>query len=394
MKKSNSRLIDVMITVFVACFIGMLSGASFILTAKYENKIKGNASASNLDEITKMYEKIVDEYYGTIDEDTLTEAALSGMLSVLDANSSYLDRNSTASFNNKMKGEYYGVGIEALTLEDTGLLVVSVLKDTPAEKAGIKEGDIIIEANSISLKDKTATYFTSLVSNLIDNIKIKIMRDNEKLDFTLNAEKIVISSVTTNTFYKNYKKVGYIKISIFALNTASQFSTKLKELESSGIDSLIIDVRDNAGGYLSNVATILELFMKKDSVLYKIETKDVTSDRKDNTEDYRDYKVVVLVNGSSASASEILAACFKENYGGELVGTTTYGKGTVQETINLSGDTMAKITTKKWLTPTGEWINEVGIEPTIQVNINDKYLTNPIFDNDNQLEKALDIITR
>ena len=195
-----------------------------------------------------------------------------------------------------------------------------------------------------------------------------------------------------NTFYRNNKNIGYIKISIFAANTASQFTTKLKELENNGIDSLIIDVRDNAGGYLSNVSTILELFMKKDTVLYKTETKTNSVSRKDNTEEYRSYPVVVLVNGSSASASEILASCFKENYNSTIIGTTTYGKGTVQETVSILDSSMAKITTKKWLTSSGEWINEKGIEPDIKVSLNDTYLKNPIYDNDNQLASAINVI--
>lgn len=394
MNKKNS-LLDILFTVLISSFVGIVSGASLILTMNNNGIFnKSSDSESNLNEIANMYDEIKREYYQDIDDDTLIEGAISGMLSVLDKNTSYLNENSTTSFNNKMKGEYYGIGVEGLTLEDTGILVVTVLDNSPADKAGIKENDILVKINNVSLKDKTATYFTNLVSTVKDNIKLEVTRDGEKLDFELSADAIIINSVTTNTFYRDSKKIGYIKISIFAANTASQFTTKLKELEETGIDSLIIDVRDNAGGYLSNVATILELFMKKDTVLYKTETKDATVNRKDNTNDYREYPVVVLVNGSSASASEVLAACFKENYKADLIGNKTYGKGTVQETVNVLDGSMAKITTKKWLTPSGIWINEVGIEPTIGVNINDIYLKKPIFDNDNQLATAIDIIIR
>ena len=210
------------------------------------------------------------------------------------------------------------------------------------------------------------------------------------MTISMIPKKIVIESVTSNTFYRNSKKIGYLKISIFAANTASQFTTKLKQLEENGIDSLIIDVRNNTGGYLSNVATILELFMKKDEVLYKIESKNSTYDRKDSTEDKRDYPVTVLVNSSSASASEILASCFRDNRNSDIIGTTTYGKGTVQETVNVLDNSMAKITTKKWLTPNGNWINGKGIEPTISVDLNNIYNQNPIYDNDNQLEMAVE----
>jgi len=393
MKRNQNRFTDILVVVIISCFVGMISGAAAIISINNKNASKVETSGFN--EVSALYDKILNEYYTNVDEDTLIEGAMSGMLSTLDVNSSFLDQNATNSFNNRMKGEYYGIGIEALTLNDVGVLVVGVLENSPAEKVGLKDGDIILSINGISLKGKTASYFTSLVNSLETDLKIKITRDDKLFDYTLSAEKITISSVSTNTFLKEGKRVGYIKISIFAANTASQFTTKLQELESSGIDSLIIDVRDNAGGYLSNTATILELFMKKGTVLYQTETKDSTTKRKDLTDTSRNYPVAVLVNGSSASASEVLAASFEDNYNSELIGTTTYGKGTVQETVSvLDGSSTAKITTKKWLTPKGVWIDGKGLEPTIKIEINDKYLTNPIFENDNQLSVALNTIVK
>lgn len=390
MNKKSKRLTEILIVVLFSSFIGMISGASLIFSMNQKKETKG--SVSGLKEITSIYEKITEEYYEDVNEESLVEGAISGMLSILDPNSSYLDEKSTTSFNNKMAGEYYGIGIEALTLENTGVLVVEVIEDSPSHKAGILAGDIITKVNNESLKEKNASYFTSLISDLKNDIKLTLTRNGEELEKTLSAEKITIYTVTTNTFYKNYKKVGYIKISLFAANTASQFSSKLSELESAGIDSLIIDVRDNAGGYLSNAATILELFMKKDSILYKTEIKGNVSSRKDKTDEYRDYPVVILANGSSASASEVLIASFKDNYNVDIIGTTTYGKGTVQETVNVLEGSMAKLTIKKWLTPKGECIDGIGINPTIEQKIDDNYLNNPIFENDNQLEKAINVI--
>lgn len=390
MKKRNN-LIDTLIVVFVACFVGMISGGAAIFTMNDKGMLTPEYTSS-LDEISDIYQKIIKEYYQNVDEDKLVEGAISGMLATLDSNSSFLNDTASSNFNNRMKGEYYGLGLETLQLEDVGVLVVTVIEDSPADKAGILEGDIITKVNNESMHNKKSTYFSNIISTIKDDIELTISRNEEEVKKTVSAEKITIYSVTSNTFYRNYKQVGYIKISLFAANTASQFTSRLKELESNGIDSLIIDVRDNAGGYLSNAATILQLFMKKDTIIYKTETKSSTLDRKDSTDDYRDYPVAILVNGSSASASEVLAACFKENYGAELVGTTTYGKGTVQETVNVLDDSMAKITTKKWLTPNGIWINGIGIEPTVPININENYLRNPVVENDNQLETALNAI--
>lgn len=390
MKKSNKRLTEIFIIVLISTFIGMLAGTVAIYTIISIDK--GNIDVSKLDEIDSVFDKIVEDYYDTVDKEKLIEGAVSGMLSVLDANTSYMDKANTTSFNNKMKGEYYGIGVEALSLEGTGVLVVNVTKGSPADRSGIKINDIIVEADGNKLKEEPASYFTNLVSKSEDEIKLVIDRSGRKLNISVKPEKVVIESVMTNKFVVEGKKIGYIKISIFAANTDTQFATKLKELEENGINSLIIDVRDNAGGYLSTASTILEMFMKKGTVLYNIQTKNSTNERKDATDEHRTYPVSVLTNGSSASASEVLAACFKDNLNSDIVGSTTYGKGTVQEVINVLDGSTAKITTKKWLTPKGEWINEVGLIPTISVSLSDEYHLNPIVENDNQLEKAINAI--
>ena len=393
MKKSNKRLVEIMIVVFISTFIGMLGGAATIYTIDYNNKKENNIDVSKIDEIDSVFDKIVDDYYDNVDKNKLIEGAISGMLSVLDEHTAYIDKNATTSFNNKMRGEYYGIGIEALTLEGTGILVVEVTSGSPAERSGIKPDDIIIDANGKSLKNESASYFTSLLSTTKEEMKLVISRSGRNLNISVKPEKVIIPSVTTNKFVVEGKRIGYIKISLFAANTDTQFATKLNELEQNGIDSLIIDVRNNAGGYLSSVSTILEMFMKKGTILYNTETKSSQTARKDTTDEFRDYPVAVLTNGSSASASEILAVCFKENFNSDIVGNTTYGKGTVQEVINVLEGSSAKLTTKKWLTPSGEWINEKGLTPTIRVTLSNNYQENPTYENDNQLEKAIKALT-
>lgn len=390
MKKSNKRLTEIFIVVLISTFIGMIAGTCAIYTIL--SMKSDNLDVSKLEEIDSVFDKIVEDYYDTVDKEKLIEGAVSGMLSVLDANTSYMDKANTTSFNNKMKGEYYGIGVEALSLEGTGVLVISVTKGSPAERSGIKADDIITHADGNDLKETPAEYFTNLVSESKDEIKLVIEREGRKLNISVKPEKVILESVSTNKFVADGKRIGYIKISIFAANTDTQFATKLKELEENGIDSLIIDVRDNAGGYLTTASTILEMFMKKGTILYNLETKNSTTERKDATDEHRNYPVSVLTNGSSASASEVLAACFMENYGSDVVGNTTYGKGTVQEVINVLDGCTAKITTKKWLTPNGEWLDEVGLTPTIRVSLDGDYYLNPVFDNDNQLERAINAI--
>lgn len=392
MNKSNKRLIEILIVVFISSFVGMLGGTAAIYTLNHINKDKDELDVSRLEEIDDVFDKIVEDYYDEVDKNKLIEGAVAGMLSVLDENTSYMDKLNTTSFNNKMNGEYYGIGVEALTLEGTGVLVVDVTEDSPAYKSGILPDDIITDANDISLKDKESSYFSNLVSQTKEEIKLKILRNGRNLNISVTPKKVVIPSVLINKFVVDNKRIGYIKISIFAANTDTQFATKLKELEENGIDSLIIDVRDNSGGYLSTASTILEMFMKKGTILYNIETKNSTSTREDDTDEYRDYPVAILVNSSSASASEVLAACFMDNLGSEIIGNTTYGKGTVQEVVNVLDGSTAKLTTKKWLTPNGTWINKKGLTPTVKVSLSADYYNNPIYSNDNQLETAINTI--
>lgn len=391
MKSNNLR--EILIYVFVSCFVGMICGASAIISINnYSYKSVKEHDDLDLSEISRVYNKIRTDYFSEIDDDALISAAIDGMLSTLDSNTSYLDSKETANFNYKMIGEYKGIGVETLTLDGTGLLVMKVLDNSIAYKEGIREGDIILKVDEIDFSNKTSLYFKDYISSTSEELEIEVNRNDKNIKFILKPETILIDSVHKDLFLVDNRRIGYLKIDIFALNTASQFINLLNELETSKIDSLIIDVRDNAGGYLSNVSTILEKFMKSGTILYKTENKDLIMEKIDSTEDERTYPVVVLINGSSASASEVLAASFKENYNSELVGTTTYGKGTVQEIVNISESTMAKITTKKWLTPNGDWINEIGIEPTIEVNSNSYFLSQRDIYSDNQISKAIEII--
>ena len=158
------------------------------------------------------------------------------------------------------------------------------------------------------------------------------------------------------------------------------------------IDSLIIDVRDNPGGHLTQATDIIELFLKKGKILYQIEQKGKNQKMYDQTSEHRKYKVVVLINHSSASASEILSSSLKESYQAILVGEATYGKGTVQKAYQLSSGNTIKYTTQKWLTAKGKWINEKGVSPDYEVSLNEEYIKNPVLENDNQLNKALEIL--
>ena len=205
--------------------------------------------------------------------------------------------------------------------------------------------------------------------------------------------KVEIPYVSGEIFEKNGKKIGYLDITLFSGTSYKQFKNELNKLEKEKIDSLVIDVRGNNGGYLSSVTDICNLFLEKNKIIYKLEDDSGTQDKKDTTKEKRTYKIAVLINGGSASASEILASAIKESYGGLVVGTKSYGKGTVQQTKKLLDGSMIKYTTQKWLTPNGNFINEVGVEPTNEIELNESYYENPSYDTDNQLQEALNLVS-
>ena len=209
MFKSNRRLMDILFVVIISSFVGILAGASYIYTIKTD-KESNHIAASNIEQIDEVYNTIVNKYYDDIDEDKLVEAAVAGMLSILDSNTSYLDPNSTNSFNKKMKGEYYGVGVEALTVEN-GILVVSVVNGSPADDSGLKANDVITKVDGEDLAGKTASYFSELASKSDKEMKLEINRSGRTLNISVTPEKVIIDSVNINKFTKNGKNIGYIK---------------------------------------------------------------------------------------------------------------------------------------------------------------------------------------
>ena len=235
------------------------------------------------------------------------------------------------------------------------------------------------------------------MSNLIkgksgSKVSLTVLRGEEEVTVVAKRGVVEIPSVSSDILEES---IGYIKIDSFSATTSDQFSKKLKSMEEKNISSLVIDVRDNPGGKLGQVNKILEKFFSKKTVLYQIVTKDKTTKVYDDTSDNRDYPVVVLVNNGSASAAEILAASFQDNYKDvTIVGTVTYGKGTIQKAIELSSGASIKYTTQKWLTPKGKWINEKGVIPDEIIEQGDKYGANPTYANDVQLQKAVEILKK
>ena len=349
--------------------------------------------SKELAKFVDAYDAIVNNYYKEVDKDKLVESAINGMVSsVGDEYTSYSDKDVTDNFNEAVNGKYMGIGALIMKSEND-LVIYKVFEDSPSYKAGLKDGDIILKLDDKDTKDMSVNDIASIVKN-DDNKEVKLLvkRGEENLDITIVKDMVELPVVSGKVINHNDKKIGYISLSIFSSVASEQFNKQLVKLEKEGISGLVIDVRGNSGGYLTTVTDIVSYFLKKGDIIYKLEVNDKVTVRKDKTKESRDYPVAVLIDKNSASASEILASSIKESYNGYVVGTNSYGKGTVQQTLVLSDGSMIKYTIEKWLTPLGNWINEEGVVPTNYVELSSEYLNNPVFENDNQLNKALELV--
>lgn len=384
--RKGFSLKSVAIIIIVTAIITSLTTGLII----YNNSklILGSASLSSdsaLKEFLKVYSSLDENYYEDIDKTKMIDAAIAAMLKYLGEDySTYLNQTETDSLSNKLSGTFKGIGISITN----GNEIVKVYEDTPASKAGLKENDKIIRINDTDTEGKNQIE----VANLIDKTKentLVVSRDGTELTFKIMPEEIN-TPLTTQVYEKNDKKIGYIYIEAFTEKVGEEFKKSLEDLEQQGITSLIIDVRENTGGYLKGATEIASLFLEKGKTIYSLEGKDGVTTYKDETDEKRDYPVILLINENTASASEVLAAALQDSYGAKLVGKISYGKGKVQQTKQLEDGSMVKYTSARWLTPEGECIDGFGLAPHYEEDIvqnEDGTYT------DNQLNKAIELLS-
>lgn len=389
--KSKFNLSEVLTIMIISILIGFLLGSSISYSG---DNITVTKVSEDLEELIYTYNDIYNNYYNKVDKDDLINSAIKGMIDYLDdPYSEFLDNEESTIFNESVDGEYVGIGA-VVSYDGEYATISSMFTNSPSKKAGMEVGDKLVEIDGKKIIGLNSNEISNLIKGKVGSkIVIKVLRGDEEKEFTLKREKISVPSVTSKVIKSNNKNIGYIAIDIFSANTDKQFESELKKLEKKKIDSLIIDVRSNPGGHLLEVTNILDLFMKKNQVLYRVEKKNISKKIKDKTRASRTYPIVVLINNSSASASEILASSLKEVYGAKLVGEKSYGKGTVQSAYQLSDGTTLKYTTQKWLTSKGVWINEKGIKPDYEEVLGEEYYNNPNDENDNQLQKAIEILS-
>ena len=384
---------------------------TFILTTIYiTNKNNSNndsqsissifgIESSNDNQLTKSIKyikTILDKYYlNDIDEDKAVEGALEGYVSSLgDPYTEYIPKDEMEDYKNNLMGNYVGVGIYmAQNSKDNTIVVLSPIKYSPAEEAGIQPGDIIKKINGVEYtgEDMTAAA-NSIKGEEGSTVTLEIQRGQEIKTFEITRKKITTNPVISEKLDNN---IGYLEVTSFDEDTAENFKAKYEELKSQGITSLIIDLRNNGGGLVEQALKIADYIVPKGKDLLVTVDKDKNEKVEKSEEDVLiDMPIVVLVNENSASSSEILAGALKDLNEATIVGTTTYGKGVIQQLLTLRNGAGLKVTVEEYYTPNRTKINGVGIEPNEKVELPETVSNHLLVqrDQDTQLQKAIEIL--
>lgn len=336
----------------------------------------------NMEKVVQAYQLIKGNYVEEVGEEQLIEGAIQGMLTTLDdPYSVYMDKETAKQFSEALDSAFEGIGAE-VSMVDGKIIIVSPFKDSPAEKAGIKPNDQILKVDGESVEGLNLLETTIKIRGKKGtSVKLELMRQGLKEPITVSVKRDEIPQITVYSKVKkvNKKSIGYIEITSFSKDTASEFNKQLKDLEKKEINGLVLDVRGNPGGLLESVQDILKEFVSKEKPYVQIEKRNGEKEPFYTTlEKDKPYPVAVLIDKGSASASEILAGALKEAEDFTLIGEKTFGKGTVQQAVPMGDGSNIKLTLFKWLTPDGNWIHKKGIEPDVEVTQSDLFQTHPL----------------
>lgn len=358
--------------------------------------VEKSEQTSDIAETLEDYRKIIDKYYlGDIDEEKLKEGAIAGYIKGLDDEyTEYISKEDMADYMADATGNFVGVGVYMVQdTEADKIMVLSPIKGSPAEKAGLQPGDYIIAVDGVTYTGEQMTEASNKIKGETGTtVKLQIQRKDETLDIELTRENIKVNPVEGEVLENN---IGYIEFSSFDDGTAEEFKTKFEELQGKGIKSLIIDLRNNGGGIVDEALEIANYILDKDSViLYEVDKNNNETVEKTTDDPIINMPIVILTNENTASSSEILAGALKDHKKATIVGEKTYGKGVIQRLLTLPDGSGLKITSEKYLTPNRTEINKVGIEPDEKVELPETVtnILNVEKNEDTQLQKAIEIL--
>ncbi len=374
-------------TLFMYKYIG--GNVKYVQVSSENSKI-----SSALTSIRKIIDK---KFLGEIDEEKILNETIKGYVKGLDdPYTEYMTKEEMEEFNTDIMGNFTGIGIYLTNdVERNVIVIISPIKDSPAYKAGILPGDIITKVDGVSYTGEQLTEASNKIKGEIGTkVKLEILRNDETIELEITREHIKINHVESKILNNN---IGYIEFNSFDDGCSDEFKEKVEELKSKNITSLIIDIRNNGGGLVDEAIKIADYIVEKDATL--LITKDKTGEEeitKAEIDPIIDVPIVVLTNGSSASASEILAGALKDNGKATIVGEKTYGKGVIQELLTLTDGSGLKITTSEYYTPNRNKINEVGITPDVEVKLDEEIEDELTIEEskDNQLQKAIEILKK
>lgn len=375
-------------TVTIYNKIGDTSNIKYVL-------VGGDANASSSNGILSKLKSAVEKYYlGEYDEKTLNEYAAKGYIAGLgDAYSEYITAEEYEEFSQEVYGSFVGIGIYFGKDVNNKMVIVEPIGNSPAEKAGLLSGDYITKVDDyVVTEESTTTEVSDKIKGVEGTkVKIEILRGEETFNFEITRENVKLHYIETEVLENN---IGYMSVSSFDDGTADEFKTKLQDLLTKNVKSLIIDLRNNGGGIVQEATQIADYLLDKDKTV--IITKDKAGNQevtKTIEDKLTDLPLVVITNSQTASASEILVSALKDNDRAKVVGIKTYGKGVIQNVYRLSDGSALKLTTEEYYTPLGNKINGLGIHPTEVVELPDGVNIYSVpREKDTQLDKAIELL--
>lgn len=370
-KKPNSKkrklFFDkqILIILVIIISLGIGFGAGFYTRGKTSLKSSNSETTTIFNEI---YNTLVNEWVNTTGKDiNIAQAGLKAFVSGLgDIHSSLFTAKEASDYNDAVDGDIYGIGITFIPVSQ-GIMITKAFADTPANNAGLAAGDLITKIGDEDIKGLSVAKIKSLITGAAGtNIKLTYIHEGKESEKEITREKI-----DTSLFSKiiKEKNLGYVQINTFGSGTASKMKETLEKFQEQNISNIVLDVRNNGGGYLNAAIDILDLFLDTDDIIYQMKTKDssIRATYAKSDSKFTFNKGYVLINGNTASASEITAAALQENLNYQLIGTKTYGKGSAQAQKTLSNGSVLKYTYATWYTPKGKSINDKGIKPDVEV---------------------------
>jgi len=370
--------------------------AFFMMLAFISSPVHTNESevpSEKIQQFVDVYKKIKDQYVDEVDDATLFNYAIEGMVSKLDPYSDYLSKDDFSELRIGTTGKFGGIGIE-ITMEDGFVKIITPIDDTPAQKAGLKAGDLVIEVQDVSLKDKSLNDAVKLMrGDPGTKVKIKILREKAKqpLDFELTRQIIVSKGIKTKVFHGD---IGYLRLSSFQSNSTTNVRNAIYELRKETgkmMSALILDLRNNPGGVLGAAVGISDLFLESGKIVYtKGRTNNSDLEYFANSEDILGgLPLYVLINGGSASASEIVAGALQDHKRADIYGEKSFGKASVQSIQEMIDGSALKLTTARYYTPNDRNIHGNGIEPDVKIEFEEIDKPNSLlpdpYNKDNQI---------